>query len=143
MAAQKPPQQHLAGETSLLGGRGGGTWSPTTVAQVPVTSREMATVGWKFNEASTLDIELGQGPMTTKVQFTLGVTVVPAPSGKRQKVMRYWHHWYHDVPGRDFTVILTEALFKPPHRRRVEHQRHGFCALVAAPPKVVPKSSLL
>ena len=68
MAAQKIPQQHLAGETSLLWG----TWSPTTVAQVPVTSREMATVGWKFNETSTLDIELGQGPVTTKVQFTLG-----------------------------------------------------------------------
>ena len=56
-----------------------GTWSPTTVAQVPVTSRDMVTVGWKFNETSTLNIGLGQSPVHA------GVTVVPAPSGKRRK----------------------------------------------------------
>ena len=43
VAAQKAPQQHLAGETSLLGA----IWSPTAVARAPVTSREMATNGWK------------------------------------------------------------------------------------------------
>ena len=35
MAAQKPPQQHLAGETSLLRT----TRSPTAVVRAPVTSR--------------------------------------------------------------------------------------------------------
>ena len=37
----KAPQQHLAGETSLLGV----TRSPTAVAWAPVTSRKMATIG--------------------------------------------------------------------------------------------------
>ena len=93
------------------GGReeGGETWSPTAVAQVPVTSREMATVGWKFNETSTLDIELAQGPVTTKVQSTQGGS--SRAQWETSEVMRYWHHWYHDVPGRDFTVNLTEAFF--------------------------------
>ena len=40
MAARKPPQQHLAGETSLLGA----TRSPTAVARAPVTSREIANL---------------------------------------------------------------------------------------------------
>ena len=38
----------------------------------PVTSREMATVSGKFSETDTLDIELGQGPVTTKVLSTPG-----------------------------------------------------------------------
>ena len=33
----------------------------------PVTSREMATVNWKFSETNTLNIELGQGLVTRKV----------------------------------------------------------------------------
>ena len=40
----KAPQQHLAGETSLLGV----TRSPTAVARASVTSREMATIGWEL-----------------------------------------------------------------------------------------------
>ena len=67
MGGSPKPQQQLAGETSLLGGdpesnRG----SPG-----PLTSREMAQSAGNFNETSTLDIELGQGPVTTKVQSTL------------------------------------------------------------------------
>ena len=57
MAAQKPLHQHLARETSLLGV----TRSPTSVARAPVTSREMATIGWGFGETSTLGIRRGQG----------------------------------------------------------------------------------
>ena len=40
VAAQKPPQQHLAGETSLLVT----IRSPTAVVRAPVTSREMAQI---------------------------------------------------------------------------------------------------
>ena len=90
-----------------------GTWSPTAVAQVPVTSREMATVGWNS--------------MKPALQISSWAKVQSQPRSsprwgdgnsraqwKTSEVMQYWHHWYHDVSGRDFTVILTEAFFQPP-----------------------------
>ena len=38
-----------------------------------------------IGETNPLDIDPGQGPVTTKVQSTPGVTVAAAPSGKRSK----------------------------------------------------------
>ena len=58
VAAQKPPYQHLAGETSLLGA----TRSPTAVARAPVTSRD------------------GHNRPRPSLDHT-GVTVVAAPKG--------------------------------------------------------------
>ena len=63
----KAPQQHLAGETSLLGE----SRSPTAVARAPETSREMATNGWDYVETSILDVGPGQSPVSTKVPSTL------------------------------------------------------------------------
>ena len=59
MAAQKPPQQHLTRETSLLGT----TRSPTAVARAPTTSREMVTSAVNFGEIS----ETGLGSVSAKV----------------------------------------------------------------------------
>ena len=56
VAAQKHPQQHLAGETSLLGT----TRSPTAVARAPTTSREIATSAVNFGKNQ---------PGQAKVQF--------------------------------------------------------------------------
>ena len=73
VAVHKPLQHHLAGETSLLGDYR----SPTAVAQVTGTSREMAAVGWKFNETN----RVGPSSSHNKGPVHARVTVIAAPSG--------------------------------------------------------------
>ena len=68
VAAQKPSQQHLVGETSLLGDYR----SPTAVARAPVTSSR-CQAGPRFS--------LNQGPVHA------GVTVAAALSGVRTQAV--------------------------------------------------------
>ena len=103
VAAQKPPQQHLAGETSLLGA----TRSPTAVARAPMTSKRDG-----HNQLETLVKPALSISSRAKVLSQPRSTARPGngrslAQWETFKMVRFWHLHFKSTAGARAVPILN------------------------------------
>ena len=124
VAAQKPSQQHLAGETSLLGA----TRSPTTVARAPWRNQQLSISSWaKVQSQPRSNSHRGNG--SSRAQWkTLRSDADLASLAPRRTREKIYPHFDHLPQGLAYFLKIQTTYF----RHRVERQYPGVAALVAA-----------